>query len=149
MVKPDMSHSERIFISYKRDVEPDETLALQLYNALSQHHEVFIDQRLLVGMDWVKWIDQKISESDFLIVLLTARSTESEMVVAEIKRAHELSKSQESGRPKILPVSLGFHGSLSYQLDAYLNRIQWAKWNGPSYTSPLIYELLLAIRRAR
>jgi hypothetical protein len=133
----------RVFISYKRDVEPDESLALQVYNALSQHHEVFIDQRLLIGMDWVKWIEQKITESDFLIVLLTARSIESEMVAGEIKLAHKLLK--ELGRPKILPVSLGFQGQLSYQLDAYLNRIQWAKWSGPSDTSRLVDQLMHAI----
>jgi hypothetical protein len=132
-----------VFISYKRDIEPDEAVAHQVYEALREHHEVFIDQRILIGMDWVKWIEQKITESDFLVVLLTAHSIESEMVAGEIKLAHKLLK--ELGRPNILPVSLGFQGRLSYQLDAYLNRIQWAKWSGPSDTSRLIDELMRAI----
>ncbi len=33
----------RIFISYKRGIEPDESLALAVFQALNQQHEVFID----------------------------------------------------------------------------------------------------------
>ena len=53
---PRKTTPKRIFISYKRDAEPDEPVALQVYQALSQQHEVFIDQRMLVGMRWVEFI---------------------------------------------------------------------------------------------
>jgi hypothetical protein len=34
----------KVFVSYKRDVDPDETLALEIYQWLRQNgHEVFID----------------------------------------------------------------------------------------------------------
>ena len=34
----------RVFISYKRHVEPDEPLALELHQVLRVHHDVFLDQ---------------------------------------------------------------------------------------------------------
>src|SRR5262245_25618937 len=37
----------RIFMSYKRDTDPDELVALEIYRALSQQHDVFIDQSML------------------------------------------------------------------------------------------------------
>lgn len=137
------SNRKRIFISYKRDVEPDEPVALRVFEDLKTHHEVFIDQHILTGMDWVKWIEERISESDFLIVFLTARSIESEMVVGEIRRAHELAK--KHGSPRIIPVRLAYDGPLSYQLDAYLNRIQWAWWGCDSDTPGLMDNLRRAI----
>lgn len=39
----------RIFISYKRGAEPDESVAKALYGALQADHEVFIDQTMPVG----------------------------------------------------------------------------------------------------
>jgi hypothetical protein len=36
----------KVFISYKRDVKPDELLALRLYEALREHCDVFIDQAM-------------------------------------------------------------------------------------------------------
>ncbi len=52
---------QRIFLIYKRDAEPDEPVALQIFQALSQHHEVFINFALCAwlgfwGGRW-KWTD--------------------------------------------------------------------------------------------
>ncbi|MEM8641281.1 MAG: hypothetical protein AAGG51_21060 [Cyanobacteria bacterium P01_G01_bin.54] len=48
------TYPELTFISYKRDVSPDEAIALALHQALSQRHRVFIDQRMPVGTQWLK-----------------------------------------------------------------------------------------------
>ncbi|HEX9971988.1 MAG TPA: CHAT domain-containing protein, partial [bacterium] len=43
----------RIFISYKRDIDPDEPVALQVAKALKDHgHYVFIDQVMPAGEEW-------------------------------------------------------------------------------------------------
>src|SRR6266704_1084625 len=44
----------RLFISYKHDSDPDETIALQVFHALCPQHDVFIDQTMLVGARWAE-----------------------------------------------------------------------------------------------
>ena len=44
----------KVFISYKRNVEPDGSLARRLYEALREHCDVFIDQTTLVDTDWAE-----------------------------------------------------------------------------------------------
>ena len=69
------SKCARLCISYKR-VEPDLSVAREVFEALRQHHDVFI-------------------------AFLSADALCSEMVVAEISTASQLTKSQ-GGRPVIL-----------------------------------------------
>ena len=50
--------SSRIFISYKRNVEPDQRLAAAVFEALAkQGHKVFIDRTLTVGQQWAEKIE--------------------------------------------------------------------------------------------
>ncbi len=99
----DSQPSKRIFISYKRDVQPDEKVALQIVQALSPQHQVFIDQKILVGTTWAELIEAEIRQADLMIVLLSEHSVHSEMVETEIKMAHKFAQVQ-SGHPAILPV---------------------------------------------
>ncbi len=57
---PRASTRSRIFISYKRGVEPDERIALEIYQALSQSHDVFIDQTMVIGTPWAERIEQEL-----------------------------------------------------------------------------------------
>src|SRR5262245_42136635 len=98
----------RIFISYKRHAEPDEFLALTLYQALSVHYDVFHDQTMVqVGTSWVERIDTALRQTDFLLVLLSAESVRSELVMAEVETVYSLAKVQ-GGHPIILPVRLAY-----------------------------------------
>ncbi|GAB1540307.1 hypothetical protein NUACC21_29760 [Scytonema sp. NUACC21] len=135
---------KHIFISYKRNAEPDEPIALQVYRALSQQHEVFIDQRMLVGTRWAEYIETQLRQSDFLIVFLSDSSVHSEMVGWEIQKAHELAQLQ-GGRPAILPVRVAYREQFQYPLSAYLDPINWAFWQDVSDTPRLIAELTQAI----
>lgn len=135
-----------IFISYKRGAEPDESVALKIFHALSQTHDVFIDQTMAVGTPWAERIEQELQRSDFLITFLSAQSVQSEMVLGEIEKAHHLCK--ESGKPIILPVRLAYREPFVYPLSAYLNPINWAFWEAPADTPRLIQELLQAIAGA-
>jgi hypothetical protein len=134
----------QLFISYKRDVQPDEAVALQLSEALQQQHQVFIDQMMLVGTPWAEQIEAKLKQSQFLIVLLSAYSVTSEMVEAEISMAHRLAKEHE-GYPMILPVRLQYREPFQYPLSAFLDRLNWAFWGGEEDTPRLIQDLLRAI----
>ncbi|MBW4476040.1 MAG: AAA-like domain-containing protein [Tolypothrix brevis GSE-NOS-MK-07-07A] len=134
----------RIFISYKRNAEPDETVALQVFQALSQQHEVFIDQAMLVGTPWAERIEVELRRADFLIVFLSKRAVHSEMVELEIATAYRLAKEQ-GGHPLILPVRLDYREPFQYPLSVYLNVIHWALWEGNEDTGDLIEELRRAI----
>lgn len=79
----------RLFISYKRNTTLDEPLALRLKAALeAAGHHIYIDQTLSVGVEWAQEINRQIAASDFMIVLLSADSVQSEMVAAEVEYAH-------------------------------------------------------------
>jgi GTPase SAR1 family protein len=135
---------KRLFISYKRDVQPDEQVALQILEALSPQHQVFIDQKILVGTSWAEQIETEIRQADFLIVLLSEHSVHSEMVEMEIRMAHEFAQVQ-SGHPAVLPVRLVYRQPFQYPLSAYLNHINWAYWGEQKDTQRLIEELKQAI----
>jgi hypothetical protein len=133
----------RIFISYKR-VEPDTSVAREVFEALSQQHDVFIDQIIPVGVRWGERIEAEIRQADVFIAFLSADSIGSEMVVAEISTAYQLTKSQ-GGRPVILPIRLAYRAPFPYPLSAYLDAINWAFWQDPEDTPRLITELMHAV----
>lgn len=137
----------KIFISYKRNVEPDTPVATAVYEALRQEHEVFIDTTIQVGEKWAERIQEAIKESDYLISFLSIHSVNSEMVIAEIETAHHHGKAH--GKPAILPIRLNFDEPLAYPLSAYLNPLQWALWDKDEDTTKLIAELKQAISGGR
>ena len=143
-VQPASPTAARIFISYKRNAEPDQKVALSILQALDEIHDVFIDQSMLVGTPWAERIEAEIRRSDVLIVLLSEQSTQSEMVEREVRLAHKLA-AEQAGRPLILPVRLDYREPFPYPLSQYLDPINWAFWAGHGDTPRLIQELQGAI----
>ena len=133
----------RIFISYKR-IEPDTSVAREVFEALRQQHDVFIDQIIPVGVRWGERIEAEIRQADVFIAFLSADSIGSEMVVAEISTAYQLTKSQ-GGRPVILPIRLAYRAPFPYPLSAYLDAINWAFWQAPEDTPRLITETYMLL----
>jgi hypothetical protein len=131
----------RLFISYKRNSEPDEALAKYLHEKLSADgHQIFIDTSMRTGTDWLNEIDRQIKESDSLIVLLSKSSANSEMVQAEIQRAYSYRKLQNY--PDIIPVRIAYEGLLPYSIDAFLNPYQYAVWDSAA-DNDLVYQSIL------
>jgi len=134
-----------LFICYKRNVEPDRTLAHYLYESITaQGHNVFIDGTLRTGEAWLEEIDRQIKTSDFLVVLLSKESADSEMVKSEIRRADQYRKLQK-GHPHILPVRLAYEGLLPYSIDAFLDPLQYIVWQSKADDERIAYEILAAI----
>jgi archaellum biogenesis ATPase FlaH len=134
----------RIFISYKRNGEPDQSLAKRLYTALGQAgHRVFIDQTMKVGIEWAREIDRQIEASDFFVVLLSDISVNSEMVAKEVEYAHR--QNQRTGKSRLLPVRIKYPGTLPYSLSPYLDQIQQATWQSDADTEGLVVQLLDAV----
>jgi hypothetical protein len=68
-----------LFICYKRKADPDQKLANYLHEFLTaKGHNVFIDGTLRTGEAWLEKIDRQIKASDFLVVLLSKESADSE-----------------------------------------------------------------------
>ncbi len=141
---PNQPRRARIFISYKRDVVPDQSVALAVRAALGRDHDVFIDQAMLVGAAWAERIKSEICRADYLIVFLSEYAVHSEMVSLEIVTAQHMGQAQ-SGRPAILPVRLNYRDPFQYPLSEYLNHLNWAFWSGTQNTPQLIADLLRAV----
>ncbi len=138
-----MVEQKQVFISYKRNIEPDERIALEVFTRLSKHHSVFIDQTMGIGTKWAKEIEEEIHRADYFISFVSEYSVKSEMVVAEIETAYRLNK--QYGSPTILPIRLKYIEPLVYPLSAYLNPINYATWEKDSDTDDLVQQLELAI----
>lgn len=139
----DTPRKARVFISYKRNVTPDEPIAKEVFEALSKDHDVFIDRLITVGTRWAARIEEEIAQSDYIIIFLSKDSVHSEMILGEVALAANMIK--EQGRPVMLPVRLQFNDSLRYPMNAYLDHINWAAWESADTTGRLIAELQMAI----
>ncbi len=144
----DDSEKLRIFVSYKRNSAPDEPVAKKLAAFLeNQSFNVFIDQKLPVGERWAEEIETELSQSDFLVVLLSANSVNSQMVKGEITTAQRLY--EEKGKPKILPIRLKYTEPFSYPLSAILDPINWSFWEKEADTEALFDEIKVAVNGGR
>jgi hypothetical protein len=138
----------KVFISYKRNVDPDQSVARQIFEALQQQgHYVFIDRTMTAGQQWAEEIESNVRKSDCLIVVLTSASCHSEMVKGEVAIAREQA-TKTAGAPRILPVRLDYTGPLPYPLNAWLDPLQYALCRGDADTPRLIQELASAIAGA-
>jgi len=118
------THKAHIFLCYKRDADPDQALADYLEKNLTvQGHICFIDRTMRMGENWLQRIDAEIKQSDFLVVLISKNSANSEMVQAEVRRAYEYRRTQ--GHPQILPIRVAYDDLLPYSIDAFINPLQY------------------------
>jgi hypothetical protein len=134
-----------IFLCYKSDHEPDQSLALSLQETLTKAgHHVFIDKTLRLGEAWLEKIDEEIKASDMLLVLISKKSADSQMVQSEVHRAYEYQRL--NGKPRLLPVRVGFKGLLPYTLAAFLNPLQYITWDSSDDQDRVTTEVLQAIQ---
>jgi len=132
----------KVFVSY-RHTSPDEELAQELEALLTRHDlEVFLDTKIQVGLRWVEEIERQLQSSQVFVVLLSADSIRSDMVRREIRMAYQL---ERDGKMRILPVRLAFDGELPYDLGAYLDPFQYARWVQGAPFGPICQRLLAAI----
>ncbi len=141
---PDVPWPARLFLCYKQQANVDQQLAHYLHDFLTaQGHDVFIDGSLRAGEDWLERIDRHIQASDFLVVLLSKESADSEMVKAEVRRAYEYRK--QRGHPRTLPVRIAYEGPLPYSIDFFLNPLQYVIWRDEADTERVAQDILAAM----
>jgi len=132
----------RIFISYKREAEPDVSVAQFLYGTLTrQGHRVFKDvEKIPAGDDYAELIAAEITQSDFFIALLTRASTRQGWVPAEVEMARD--SADHSGHPRILPVRLAFTQPLPLRVKAAIGHLNHLEWRNPEDSEKLLGALL-------
>jgi hypothetical protein len=131
----------KLVISYKRGVDSDEQLAHAIVEGIRVvGHEAFIDAEMTIGVNWAVEIKKRITECDYLIVLLSEAAVTSEMVQAEVRLAHQSRKS--NGKPAILPIRVANASPLDYELDAFLGRTQCFHWSDDRDTNRVIRALI-------
>jgi hypothetical protein len=140
----DTNKTSRVFISYSHRSPDEVSLAQGLHRELMAHgHEAFIDVGMTVGTDWSREIALQIDRCEFFVLLLSSSSSQSEMVQAEVRLAHQARRSD--GSPVIIPVRVRFDGRLDYELDAYIGRLQYLRWNSAADDLPVYNNLIRAI----
>lgn len=134
-----------IFLSYKRNMQPDQQAVDWLVESLpAQGYTVFIDRTIRMGENWLERIDEELTRSDFLVILLSAASADSDMVRSEIQQAYELRK--KNGHPQVLPIRVAYDDLLPYAISAFLNPLQYIVWNHAGDNERMVRELIQAMQ---
>ena len=146
---PPTAINGEIVLLYKRNAHPDEQLLGLAEEGLRERgYQVFIDRHLVVGMEWAREIEQRISRAEAVVVLLSAASVHSEMLAYEIQIAREAAL-RRNGKPLILPVRVKYEDPLPESLAGMLDGIQWARWNGPEDNDALLAEISASLGQVR
>lgn len=137
----------RIFISYKDDIEPDNSLAAFLYESLSERgHEVFkADKSLHSGDRFSEEIIASIESSDYFVVLLSQASTRGGKgwVLVETQLANDSEEAR--GRPQILSVLVGIKPPLHPRFEALIGHLHHLSRHALDENGRLLDALLAAI----
>lgn len=134
----------KVVILYKRHAFPDEALMQRIEELLVENgHHVFVDRHLTIGVDWAEEIERQITSADAVIPLLSETSARSETVAHEIATAARART--RSGKPRLLPVRIGSESPLPPALAPFLDRVEFASWQGAGDDERLFAKLLNAL----
>jgi len=134
-----------VVLLYKRNAQPDEEILGYLDGQLRQGgYRVFVDRHLQVGVEWAREIEQRVSEAEAVVILLSSASIGSEMLAYEVQVAHEAF--QRKGKPRILPVRINFEGPLPPVLAPFLDGIQYARWHSSGDNQVLADEIAASLQ---
>ena len=141
--------SLRVSILHKSNVSPDDRLLRWIEQHLTRAGcQIFIDKHLSIGVQWAREIEGKIRDSDAAIVLLSASSVQSEMILYEVETAHQAAQ-QQGGRPGLLPVRIQLTSPLPGALAAILDPLQYFLWESPQDDQRLIHEIMHALQTSQ
>ncbi|HYO87484.1 MAG TPA: toll/interleukin-1 receptor domain-containing protein, partial [Candidatus Limnocylindrales bacterium] len=79
----------RLFLSYAR---VDQPIAIQIAEALSGNHDVWLDERLYAGQRWWEEIRRRLDWCEGFVYLLSPESVTSEYCLRELKLALDMRK---------------------------------------------------------
>jgi class 3 adenylate cyclase len=138
--------NDKVVLLYKRGSSVDEHVLLKLEAGLkADGANVFIDRHLQIGVAWAQEIERRIREADAVVPILSPESYKSEMLEFELQTAH-LAAQMQGGKPRLLPVRIGFTDPLADPFGAILGSLQYTLWNGPEDDNRVIADVIRAFR---
>ena len=144
------TRSAKVFISYHSQ-EPDISLARQFYDTLKKAgHEPFMAKESIQwGEKWPERIDRELQRCEYFLLLLSEKSSSSEMVTREVQQVKRLRDLRSNRKPVILPMRVNFPLTipLNYELRGFLNEIQQREWNSDADTRAVLQDLWQALAR--
>ena len=143
--EPATTEGRRVFISYKRNADPDASIAAFFRESLERHgHSVFIDVEMVPGTDWPEIISTQIRDAEFFVVLISRASVAKGCYVgAETMIAYE--NQERTGWPRIVPVRLKYFEDLPLRLAGKIGHIHDIRWRNPADNDAAFDKLLDAI----
>jgi hypothetical protein len=136
---------QSVVIIYKRNAEPDQQVLEFLESSLAgMGHEVFVDRHLKIGVEWAKAIEQKLSEADVVVAVLSDSAATSEMLEYELDVA--LKERQTRGKPLVLPVRVGSDKPLEGVIGSYINSLNYSSWFSAQDNARVLAEVVTAIQ---
>ncbi len=135
-----------LVLLYQPSAQPDERLMNFLQDELVQKGcQVFADKHVTIDVEWARGIEEKINQSDAVIVLLSKASAQSEMIAYEVELARQ-AKHQHPGRARLLPVRIQLSGPLPGPIASALDSVRNFRWEGSSDDEHLVLDLTGALR---
>jgi hypothetical protein len=123
-----------IFISHKSRIELDDRVASMLARDLGKLCDrVYLDSNQSPGTEIEEAIIENLDSADFVIALISAEANKSEWVKTELERA--VNCFERLGRPRIIPVRLGYEGQFDPRIATCITRFGEIRWDGNDYAT--------------
>jgi transcriptional regulator with XRE-family HTH domain len=121
---------------------PNHILIQELHQALTAaSHEVFLVNNSSKD-------NSSLKLCDYLLLLISAESVASEMILEQVQLAQEL-HSLTNKKPAILPICIELNAPFSFDLLNYLAGVQSWQWRSVGDSSKLISEILTVVKEGR
>jgi hypothetical protein len=130
----------KIFISTSHR-EPDLTLAKKFAKELQKlGHKVFLAKNnIAIGEEWQERLNKELNCCDYMLLLLSKNSAESEMVYEEVKQIKE--RQNNSNNPVILPIRVNLSYDVNYDLSKQLENIHQLDWESSQDTLEIVQKV--------
>jgi hypothetical protein len=134
-----------VALLFKRNAQPDGYVVQMLEKSFQDAgYNVFVDRHMQIGVEWAQEIERNMRTADAVVPILSEASAQSEMLSYQVEIAHTAAQAQQ-GKPRLLPVRVGFKGTLGDTLDALLNQQPFAMWETQSDDAATSKQLLDAL----
>lgn len=156
--RPSVILRQRLYISY-REQSPDLKLAHTLYAAVTAtgHSAFMAGESSHFAEHWAQRLETEIQQCDYFVLLLSAQSAGSEMIIEEVRRAKEIRTYHPERKPQIIPIRVNFpeHSLLDYNLSGFINlqgylqQIRSLNWFSDEDTPTVVQEVLALLAEGR
>jgi serine/threonine protein kinase len=142
--RPTQKQPAHCFLCYKHHIDPDEQLATQISDFITKRgHRVSINPIPQTVESWLRQVDQEIKNCDYVILLLSRESVESEVVKTELRYVYEYQKLQ--GRPHLLLVRMTHATLPATSIDNFLNPLHEINCRHQADYEQVCQDILVAI----